>query len=86
MKRFQKVVDTLRFGLLLYAPVCLIGGLARADEQSPSSYPQQGYSQNAASKIQVIGSVQKMSLDAEHADVLSVLKAVLKQNSSSNKY
>lgn len=79
MKRFQKVVDTLRFGLLLYAPVCLIGGLARADEQSPSSYPQQGYSQNAASKIQVIGSVQKMSLDAEHADVLSVLKAVLKQ-------
>ena len=79
MKRFQIVVDTLRFGLLLAAPVCVIGGMARADEQSPSSYPQQGYSQNAASKIQVIGSVQKMSLDAEHADVLSVLKAVLKQ-------
>ncbi len=79
MKRYQIVVDTLRFGLLLVAPFCVIGGVARADEQSPSGYPQQSYSQSAASKIQVIGSVQKMSLDAEHADVLSVLKAVLKQ-------
>ena len=79
MKRLQIVVDTIRFGLLLVAPLCVVGELARADEQSPSGYPQQSYSQNAASKIQVIGSVQKMSLDAEHADVLSVLKAVLKQ-------
>jgi hypothetical protein len=68
-----------KLGLLGLALVlCSLTGSARAEETTPQQNAGAPYSVPIA-KLQVTGNAEKFSLDADHADALSVLKAIFNQ-------
>ena len=74
MKHLHKIVSPLVQAALLIVPFALCANPAIAEQT------QGGYAQTSlVSRIQVSGSADKMSLDVERGDVVSVLKAVMKQ-------
>lgn len=56
-----------------------LAGISRADEAQNINNSAYQTPIQIASKLQVTGTAEKLSLDADHADVQSALKAILKQ-------
>ena len=64
---------------VVVAVLCSFAVMSRADTNQNSNNTAYQAPLQVASKLQVTGTAERLSIDAEHADVQSVLKAVLKQ-------
>ncbi|MCW3054507.1 MAG: hypothetical protein JWN14_3677 [Chthonomonadales bacterium] len=73
---YNSALKFLKVGITL--ALCGLTVLARAEDMSPQQTPGAPYN-TPVSKLQVTGNMEKFSVDADHADVQSVLKAIFSQ-------